>query len=55
MKQEEFYQKLSEHIELPFELEDVKEIDSNCGSTWIELHNGSIYYIIIDRSEPIDE
>ena len=55
MDKTRFWELLSEDLSLPFEIENVKEIESNCGSTWIELQNGSSYFISIERCEPQEE
>lgn len=51
MNIQEFWAKISVSLELPFEVEDVIEIESNAGSTWIEVADGSSYYIIIDQCD----
>jgi coenzyme F420-reducing hydrogenase beta subunit len=49
-----FWKELFLHISVPFEIEDVKEISSNCGTTWIDMKDGSTYYISIERAEVTD-
>jgi coenzyme F420-reducing hydrogenase beta subunit len=51
MESSEFYQELYQAIELPFEVEQVEDIETNCGSVWITLKDGSIYYITIAKCE----
>jgi hypothetical protein len=51
MLTQEFWSKLALSLELPFEVEDVIEIESNAGSTWIEVADGSSFYIIIDQCD----
>lgn len=55
MLEEKFWEQISSNIELPFEIEDVKEIESNCGSTWINLKNGSSFSITVYKCEEEDE
>lgn len=51
MKHEEFVEVLLQHIQFPFEPEEVKEVDSNCGSVFIDLHDGRTYFIYIERCD----
>ncbi len=51
MEQTTFQSELIQHLEFPFEAEDVKSVESNCGSVWIELKDGATYFISIDRCE----
>jgi len=46
-----FWGELFLHITVPFEIDEVKEIISNCGSTWIDMIDGTTYYISIERAE----
>jgi hypothetical protein len=46
-----FWELLSENVSLPFEIANVKEIETNCGSTWIQLQDGSSYFISIEPCE----
>ena len=39
------------HITLPFQIHDVKEITSSCGCTWIDMKDGTAYYISIESAE----
>lgn len=49
MQQEEFINELMNHIEFPFAADEVKEVESNCGSLFINLHDGSSYFLMIER------
>ena len=51
MQREEFIQQLLEHVEFPFAPEEVKDVESNCGSVFINLHDDSSYFIMIERCE----
>ena len=51
MTKTEFWAELFLHIAIPFEIDDVREITSNCGSTWIDMKDGTTYYISIERAE----
>jgi hypothetical protein len=47
----EFWNKMRDEVELPFYPNDVESIESNAGSTWINLKDGTSYYITIDKCE----
>jgi hypothetical protein len=49
-----FWKELFLHIKIPFDIVDVKEITSSCGSTWIDMKDGTTYYISIERAEVTD-
>lgn len=51
----DFWKQLFIHLILPFEIEDVAEITSNCGSTSIDMNDGTAYYIVIGQAETIEE
>lgn len=51
MNANEFWQKLQTCIDLPFEIDEVVDIEGNCGSTWIEMTDGSTYYVIIEQCD----
>lgn len=51
MSFEEFQAALFENVSFPFEFSEVKEIESNCGSTWIMLLDGSSYFIMVEKCE----
>lgn len=38
-------------LELPFAPEEVAEVESNCGTTWIMLKNGKVYALQVVESE----
>ena len=46
-----FWGELFLHITVPFEINDVREINSTDGSTWIDMNDGTTYYISIERVE----
>jgi len=46
-----FWKELFLHISIPFEIAGVKAISSNNGSTWIDMEDGTTYYISIERAE----
>ncbi len=47
----DFWKELFLHISIPFEINEVKEITSSDGSTWIDMNDGSTYYISIESAE----
>jgi len=55
MTQETFFSQLASQLNLPFEISEVAEIESNCGSTWIILLDGSSYFITIEKSEGLED
>jgi len=46
-----FWKELLQHIEWPFSIEEVEKVESNGGSTWIDLKNGDTYYISLGKVE----
>lgn len=40
--------------ELPFTPEEVEDVESNCGSTWITLKNGKVYALLVVECENED-
>lgn len=38
-------------LELPFAIEEVAEVELNCGTTWITLHTGKVYALQIVECE----
>lgn len=55
MTAKDFKTALFENIDLPFEFEDVGEVESNCGSTWINLKDGSSFFITVGKCKnPVD-
>lgn len=55
MEIEIFWKLLSNEIELPFDIEEVRQIESNCGSVWIDLDNGKTFSISIMQCEGNEE
>ncbi len=55
MEANEFWKELLLSIDFPFEPEEVKEIISNCGTTWIDLKDGRSFYISIEPCEPLNK
>ena len=51
MNNETFYTELAQKITLPFNIEDVKEIEENAGSIWFILKNGKIFSLLIIQCE----
>ena len=49
MTQNEFQENLFNSIEWPFELEEVIEVESNCGSVWINLQDGRSFFVMIGK------
>lgn len=47
----EFYNTLQQGLSLPFEVADVTNIESNCGSVYIDLKDGTSYFISIEACE----
>lgn len=58
MQYNEFYEKLRDAaLELitDFQTEDVKSVETNCGTTWIELKDGTVYYLTLQQCQPEPE
>lgn len=55
MENNDFWNKLTQAIELPFDPEEVENIESNAGSVWIDLKDGRSFYILIDECEPLEQ
>jgi hypothetical protein len=55
MELKDFYVALRYHLSLPFEVEQVMEVTSSCGTTWIDLKDGSRFYLSIGQCEPDNE
>jgi hypothetical protein len=51
MTLEDFQTAFFENVSFPFEFSEVKNIEANCGSTWITLENGNSFFIIIEQCE----
>ena len=41
-------------LQLPFDLDDVDDVEENCGTVWVTLKNGDVYYITCNQSEDAD-
>ena len=52
MGRNKFWNLLTSAIDLPFSIDDVAEIEANCGTVYIELENGSVYCLNIAECEP---
>ena len=52
---EEFETALFENVNFPFEFSEVVNIESNCGSTWITLHDGSSFFVTVEKCEVSQE
>lgn len=52
---DEFQSSLLENLDLPFEISEVSEIESNCGSTWINLQNDRSFFISVEQCETEEE
>lgn len=50
MEAKEFWEKLSQTLDLPFEIEDVTNIEENAGSVWIDTKKGT-FSIMMPESE----
>ncbi len=48
---EEFQTTLFQNVNFPFEFSQVIDIESNCGSTWITLKDGSSFFITVEKCE----
>lgn len=55
MTYEAFIQQIISALELPFELEDVEQVDANCGTAWIILKNGKVYALHLIGCEPEEQ
>jgi hypothetical protein len=55
MTKETFFSQLIANLNFPFEISDVSEIESNCGSTCITLQDRSSYFIAIEKCENLDD
>lgn len=51
MESNEFIRQLIAAIDFPFEDKDVEEVEENCGTTYITLTNGDVYYLNIGKTE----
>ena len=51
MEVKEFWDKLSQALDLPFEIEDVKDIEANAGSVWIDTKKGT-FSVMLEPCEP---
>ena len=54
MTQETFFSQLIARLTFPFEISEVAEFESNCGSTWIMLQDRSSYFIAIEKCEDLE-
>lgn len=55
MTYEAFIQQIISALELPFELEEVENVDANCGTAWIILKNGKVYALHLIGCEPEEQ
>jgi len=51
MDNREFWMELKRELELPFDTADVTSVAENCGTTWIEMKDGSTYFLTIQKCE----
>lgn len=51
MSTKTFYTELAQKITLPFDVEDVGEIEENAGTIWIILTNGKVYSLMFIECE----
>lgn len=51
MSTDTFYTELAQKITLPFEIEDVDEIEENAETIWIILKNGKVYSLMFIECE----
>lgn len=51
MENNEFYDFLSQNLEMPFEIEDVISVEENCGTVWIQMKDNRVYYLKIEKCE----
>ena len=51
MENTTFESALMNALELPFAVEDVAEVEFNCGTTWITLNSGKVYALQIVECE----
>lgn len=54
MESNKFWNLLTQYMEFPFDTEEVKSIDANAGTIWVELNNGEVYYLTVQQCEPQD-
>ena len=50
MEVKEFWEKLSQALDLPFEIEDVTDIEENAGSVWIDTKKG-VFSVMFEKCE----
>lgn len=50
MTEKDFWNKIKEQIPLPFEIENVTEVEENCGTVWITCREKT-YYLTIEETE----
>lgn len=54
MENNKFYNLLTQALDIPFDIEDVADVDENCGTVWIELNNGDVYSLSFMKTENDD-
>lgn len=56
MKETEFWERLKASLEFPFEIDDVELLESDAsGAVYIDLKDGTSYYLSINESEYYDD
>lgn len=50
MTKDDFFAALMQVLQLPFTFEDVDDVEENCGTVWVTLKNGDVYYITCNKS-----
>lgn len=54
MEHNKFYEELAEKLPLPFDIEDVEELEENCWSIWVTLYSGDVYSVLWIECEEDD-
>lgn len=47
MESNKFWKLITDGLELPFDEEDVRSVEGNSGTIYIELKNEDVYYITV--------
>lgn len=55
MKENQFWEELKQHLSFPFDFDDVELLESDAsGTVYIDLKDGTSYYLSINESEYYD-
>ena len=51
MTKTDFFNTLAKILPLPFDPEEVETVEENCGTVWITLKDGKVYYLVVGGCE----